>query len=250
MNLLFEHRSKYPSLKDLFFRRTPLFAGLFLFISAVSAIAQVAYTTDAVSLTRYAAVPGQMALLGGNAAAGWEGWAYPLQVFRGLKPSFRFVGASSAIASSPLLRRIEYTPTTVVRTYVGADFTVLETLFVPKDQPGAILTYTVDSKRPIQIEISFVPVLDLMWPVSTGGQEIHWLSDTNAYLMDEPTQRFHALFGSPDAVLHDDLINTNAPLTSEHTLSMTLRSAKTVHVVMAADIRSANQTHEDRKSVV
>lgn len=244
MNLLFEHRSKYPSLKHQLFRRTPLFAGLVLFFSAVTVIAQAAYTTDAVSLTRYAAVPGQMALLGGNAAAGLEGWAYPLQVFRGLKPSFRFVGASSAIASSPLLRRLEYTPTTVVRTYVGADFTVRETLFVPKDQPGAILTYTVDSKRPIQVEISFVPVLDLMWPVSTGGQEIHWLSDTNAYLMDEPTQRFHALFGSPDAVLHDDLINTNAPLTSEHTLSMTLRSAKTVHVIMAADIRSAKQTHE------
>jgi glycogen debranching enzyme len=167
-----------------------------------------------------------------------------LQIFRSLQPSFRFAGSSSDIASTPLLRSIEYTPTTVERTYVGADFTVRETLFVPKDLPGAILTYMVDSKRPIQIEMRFVPVLDLMWPVATGGQEIHWLPDTNAYWMDEPTQRFHALIGSPDAVLHDDLINTNSPLTSEHMLRMTLGTAKTVRVVMAADTRGAKETHE------
>jgi glycogen debranching enzyme len=221
-----------------------LSAALLILSSVVPSTAQTAYTTDAVSLTRYAAVHGRMALLGGNVAAGLEGWAYPLQIFRGLKPSFRLAGASSEIASAPLLSRIEYTPTTVERTYVGADFTVRETLFVPKDLPGAILTYTVDSKRPIQIEIHFVPVLDLMWPVATGGQEIHWQPDTNAYLMEEPTQRFHALIGSPDAVLHDDLVNTNAPLTSEHVLSMTLRPAKLVRVVMAADTHGAMQTHD------
>lgn len=222
--------------------RVVLTAGLFLLSSTVFSVAQTAYTTDAVSLTRYVAVHGRMALLGGNAAAGLESWAYPLQIFRGLKPSFRLVGASSDIASAPLLRRIEYTPTTVVRTYVGADFTVRETLFVPKDLPGAVLTYVVDSKRPIQIEVRFVPVLDLMWPVATGGQEIHWLRDTNAYQMDEPTQRFHALIGSPDAVLHDDLVNTNAPLTSEHALRITLRAATTVRVLMAADTHGAKET--------
>lgn len=244
MNRLFRRGSERSSSKGQFLRGAPFVAGFILLVSAAPVTAQAAYTTDAVSLTRYAAVHGHMALLDGNAAAGLEGWAYPLQVFRGLKPSFRFAGASSNIASAPLLRRIEYTPTTVVRTYVGADFTVQETLFVPKDLPGAVLTYTIDSKRPIQIELRFVPVLDLMWPVATGGQEIHWLPDANAYLMDEPTQRFHALLGSPDAVLHDDLINTNAPLTSEHTLRMTLRAAKTVRVVMAADTRGAKETQD------
>lgn len=243
MNLLFMHSRERSVSKCRCHLQVLLSAGLLLLSSTVS-IAQAAYTTDAVSLTRYAAVHGRMALLGGNAAAGLEGWAYPLQIFRGLKPSFRLAGASSDMASAPLLRRVEYTPTTVERTYEGADFTVRETLFVPKSLPGAILTYTIDSNRPLQIEIHFVPVLDLMWPVATGGQEIHWHPETNAYLMDEPTQRFHALIGSPDAVLHDDLVNTNAPLTSEHILSMTLRPAKTVRVVMAADTRGATQTHD------
>jgi glycogen debranching enzyme len=225
-------------------RRTLLLAALLLPIAAAPAIAQSAYTADTRLQTRYAAVHGRMGLLGGNATAGLEGWAYPLQIFRGLRPYFRLAGTSSSIDSAPLLRHIAYTPTTVERTYVGADFTVRETLFVPHNLPGAILTYTVDSKQPIQIEIRFVPVLDLMWPVATGGQEIHWLPDTNAYLLDEPTQRFHALFGSPDAVLHDDLVNTNMPLTSEHVLRMTLRAAKTVHVFMAADTHGAKETRE------
>lgn len=223
--------------------RGSLLAGFFLIFSVAPAIAQVPYTAKTALQTRYAAVHGRMGLLGGNASAGLEGWAYPLQIFRGLQPSFRFVGTSSDIASAPLLRSIKYTPTTVERTYVGADFTVRETLFVPQNLPGAVLTYEVDSKRPIQIKICFVPVLDLMWPVATGGQEIHWLPDTNAYLMEEPTQRFHALLGSPDTELHDDLINTDMPLTSEHVLRMTLRAAKTVHIFMAADTHGLKETH-------
>lgn len=234
--------------EPLFGMRWPLRQTLLLLALLLSAAApmraQSAYTADTLLQTRYAAVHGRMGLLGGNAAAGLEGWAYPLQVFRGLRPYFRLAGASSSIDAAPLLRHIEYTPTTIERIYVGADFTVRETLFVPHNLPGAVLTYTVDSKQPVQIEIRFVPVLDLMWPVGTGGQEIHWLSDMSAYMLDEPTQRFHALFGSPDAVLHDDLVNTNMPLTSEHLLRMTLRAAKTVHVFMAADTHGASETRE------
>ncbi len=238
------HRGERLLRKGWFIRQVSLLAGFFLVVSAARVIAQETYTADTALQTRYAAVHGRVGFLGGNATAGLEGWVYPLQIFRGLQLSFHFVGASSEIASAPLLRHIEYTPTTIERTYAGADFTVRETLFVPQNLPGAILTYVVDSKRPIQIAIRFVPVLDMMWPVATGGQEIHWLPDTNAYLLDEPTQRFHALLGSPDTVLHDDLINTNMPLTSEHVLRMTLGAAKTVHVFMAADTHGAKETHD------
>jgi glycogen debranching enzyme len=223
-------------------RQTPPFVCLLLLVSAATAIAQTSYQADTSLPLRYAAVHGRAALFGGNATAGLEGWAYPLQIFRGLQSSFRLAGASSDIASAPLLRRIEYTATSVERTYVGSDFTVREKLFVPHDLPGAILTYEVDSKQPLQIEIRFVPVLDLMWPVATGGQEIHWHPDANAYLLDEPTQRFHAMLGSPDTVLHDELLNTNAPQTTEHTLRMTLRAANTVHVFIAADTHGVEET--------
>jgi hypothetical protein len=45
---------------------------------------------------------------------------------------------------------------------LGPDFSVRETLLVPLEEPGAILTYQIESTRPIVIEIHETPVLDLM----------------------------------------------------------------------------------------
>lgn len=244
------HGSKCLSFRQSLLLRAQRFVGLLLLACTASAMAQAPYSAETSLSTRYAAVHGRSALLGGNASAGLEGWAYPLQIFNGLKPFFLVSGTATPIPSAPLLRRIEYTTTSVERTYVGPNFTVHERLFVPLDLPGAILTYTIDSNRPLQIEISFTPVLDLMWPVATGGQEIHWQPNLNAYLLDEPTRRFHALFGSPDAVLHDDLVNTDTPLSTDHTLRMTLRAAKTVHVFMAADTHGADATRSLYKKLL
>ncbi len=200
--------------------------------------AQPAYTTDAAYATRFAAVHGRTALLAGNAAAGLEAWAYPLQLVSGYKPEFRYAGAATGVPSMPLLRRIVYTPEAVERTYIGPDFVVHERLFVPRDLPGVRITYTVEGPRPIEILVRFKPVLDLMWPVAIGGQQVLWLPEEKAWRLDEPTRRFVALVGSPDAVLHDDLPNTNAPLTNNPQLTLTLRSVangEAVSVVMACD---------------
>ena len=57
-----------------------------------------------------------------------------------------------------------------------------------------------------------------MWPVGFGGQELSWNPDENAYEDARTYGRFHAVFGGPDIVAHDDLLNTNAPFESEHQL--------------------------------
>lgn len=169
--------------------------------------AQTPYIANPTSTLRYAAAHGERALLGGNAAAGLEAWVYPLQILRGLKPSFVEAGAVSAVPGDRILRSIEYTPTTIVRTFASSDFTVHETLFVPPELPGALISYEIESKHPVAVQLSFVPVMNLMWPVGFGGQELSWKPDENAYEMHEPTNRFHAVFGGPDIVEHDDLVN-------------------------------------------
>ena len=63
MGQLFRRRGKYAWSERRFRGRTPIFAGALLLVSAVPAIAQMPYTTDAVSPTRYAAVHGRNALL-------------------------------------------------------------------------------------------------------------------------------------------------------------------------------------------
>lgn len=202
--------------------------------------AQAPYTADPASTLRYAAEHGQRALLGGNAAAGLEAWVYPLQILRGMKPSFVAEGGVSPVPGDRILGSIEYTPTTIVRTFVSSGFSVRETLFVPADLGGAELSYDIDSSHPVAIQLSFVPVLDLMWPVGIGGQEISWHADENAYEMQEPTHRFHAIFGSPGIVAHDDLVNTDAPLDSEHRLDVTLRAGKRAQFIIAGSTTSAD----------
>ena len=95
----------------------------------------------------------------------------------------------------------------MTRIYAGSDFIIRERLFVPLDEPGAIIAYETESTRPVDIETRFSPVLDLMWPASMGGQEILWISVASAYLLSEPTHRFAASIGSPDIVAHDETQN-------------------------------------------
>ncbi len=218
--------------------RVAVLSCLLAFALAPISYGQTAYATEAAYATRFAAVHGRTALLAGNAAAGLEAWAYPLQLVSGYKPEFRYAGATTAMPSMPLLRRIVYTPEAVERTYVGPDFVVHERLFVPRELPGIRITYTVEGPRAIEVLVRFKPVLDLMWPIAIGGQQVLWLPEEKAYRLDEPTHRFVALVGSPDAVLHDDLPNTNAPLTNDPQLTLTLQpvtGGKAVRVVMACD---------------
>ena len=207
-------------------------------LSVLPACAQAPYVANPTSPLRFAAAHGERALLGGNAAAGLEAWAYPLQILRGLKSSFVQAGSVHAVPGEQILRSIEYTPTTIIRTFAAEKFTVRETLFVPRNVAGAVLSYEIESKQPVAVELSFVPVMDLMWPVGVGGQEIQWKADENAYEMREPTNRFHAVFGAPDVVQHDDLINTNMPLESEHHVRVLLRAGRSAQFVIAGSTTS------------
>ncbi len=201
----------------------------------VSASGQQIRSTEAVYQTRYLAAHGRRALLGGNAAAGLEAWVYPLEIVRGLEPSFRVGTAAEAQSGKALLREMIYSPTYVERVYRAASFTVRERLFVPRDLPGAVLTYTVESTEPVAVEVRFTPVFDLMWPVGMGGQEVHWQSAESAYRMDEPTGRFFAMVGSPDAQAQDDLINTHAPLSADPRLTLVLTAAPRARLLLASD---------------
>jgi glycogen debranching enzyme len=200
--------------------------------------AQAPYIANPASTLRYAAEHGERALVGGNAAAGLEVWVYPLQILRGLKPSFVEAGNVRAVSGDRILRSIEYTPTTIVRTFAASDFTVHESLFVPRELGGCVISYEIDSRHPVAVQLSFVPVLDLMWPVGIGGQELRWKPEENVYEAYEPSGRFHAMFGGPDIVAHDDLVNTNAPLESEHQLRVMLRAGHVARFVISGSTTS------------
>ena len=167
-------------------------------------------STTAVEPVRFVAAHGRRALVMGYGGpdAGLEIWAYPLQLVRNYRVSFLVPGTTGALDGASLLRRIEYRPSEIIRTYIGPNFLVREHLFVPLDRPAAILTYEVEGRAAPDIRISFLPVMNLMWPGALGGQDVRWSGSLPGYLLSEQSAHFSAEVASPDVVAHSDVGNS------------------------------------------
>ncbi|HET6220366.1 MAG TPA: hypothetical protein VFE27_25275, partial [Acidobacteriaceae bacterium] len=200
-----------------------LVASALLIISSVAS-AQLSFQTDSVAPERFIAAHGRKAIVMGYAASGLELWAYPLQLISGYQLGFRPTGDTTEINASTLLRRVTYEPEAITRTYIGPDFIVREKLFVPLDDAAVFLTYSVESRHSIDIVIHFTPVLDLMWPASVGGQNIHWDAASSAYVLAEPTHKYSAVIGSPATIAHDQVLNSAQPGTLGRRLAFAVRT--------------------------
>ena len=143
----------------------------------------------------------------GYPETGLEVWAYPFQILSNYRIGFLSQGATSESDGRRLLRRVIYRPESVTRVYIGPDFIVRETLFTPLEEAGAILRYEVEGK-PVDIEVHFTPVLNLMWPGAIGGQFAQWNPELPGYVLSEPTHQFSASIASSEIVTHDTTVNS------------------------------------------
>jgi glycogen debranching enzyme len=178
----------------------------------------------------------------GHASSGLELWAYPLQLVSGYELGFRAAGETTELNASALLRRVTYEPEAITRTYLGPDFIVRERLFVPLNDAAVFLTYTVESRRSIDIVIHFTPVLDLMWPASIGGQNAHWDSDVSAFLLADGLGKYSAMIGSAEVVSHDRTANSAQPGTGGKRLALAVRasSGHSATVIVARNDESSS----------
>lgn len=174
---------------------------------------------------RFVVVPGERAFVGGYSTPGLEVWTYPLQLVHGYWVSFRVEGDTSEIDGRSVLRSIEHTPVAATRVYAGPHFTVRERIFVPVGQPAAIISYDVDSRRPMLITVHFTPSLNLMWPGAVGGQEMHWDVTRSAYTLDEPSRRFRGAIVSRQVVVHEQIQNNRRDALFERSITFTMRAA-------------------------
>lgn len=180
-------------------------------------------TTDAVAPQRFVAAHGERAVMMGYPGQGLEMWAYPVQVFSGYRIDIKAEGAARTTPGELLLRRIEVAPQQTTRIYVGANFVVRERIFVPLDRPGAIVSYTVEGRQPVEITVTFTPVLDLMWPAAVGGQSAEWSDALGGYVLSEPLHRFGAVIVSPNTIAHDS--TENSAVRAQAGLGFTIRPA-------------------------
>ena len=199
--------------------------GLILVLFAGASQAQPSFDTDSVAPRRFIAVHGRKALIMGYASSGLELWAYPLQLISSYELGFRAEGETTELSASALLRRVTYEPEAITRTYLGPDFIVRERLFVPLNDAAVFLTYTVESRRSIDIVVHFTPVLDLMWPASIGGQNAHWDQAVSAFLLADGLGKYSALIGSAEVVSHDRTANSAQPGTGNKRLAFAVRAS-------------------------
>jgi glycogen debranching enzyme len=215
-------------------------------------LSNLAWSTDVTGPRRFVSVHGRRAAVFGysqDASPGYpeeglEIWAYPVQILSSYRVAFRQAGQASTIDGQTILRRILYSPEAVTRIYVGPDFVIRERIFVPLDEPGAIIAYEVDGEQAVDIEVRFTPVLDLMWPASIGGQETKWDSAASSYLITELTHRYTASVGSPDVVSHDDTGNISKQVHRGAGLAFTIRPESGGHKVGRVFIAGAGRGQE------
>jgi glycogen debranching enzyme len=181
-----------------------------------------ALETQAVVSRHFIAAHGTRSIIQGYAGGTLEVWAYPFQILSGYQVAFRAPDGTTAVDGKDILSRIVYDPDSVTRVYIGPNFIVHEKLFVSFNQPGAILTYTIEGNKSIQIDVHASPIMNLMWPAGVGGQSVEWNSSLSAYVLAEPLHGYTATVGSPDLVAHDAPTNSTTRSTGETGIGFTL----------------------------
>jgi len=138
----------------------------------------------------------KFALLGNE--AGWfEGWAWPLKLFRDLRLSFFVAESTTPIDAADIVQRIEVGPAATTITYVYQSFTVQAHVVTAIDEPGAVILLDVDATHPMSIVVGFIPTMQPMWPAGLGGQYARWYEEEQAYLISEASRLNHGYVGSP-----------------------------------------------------
>src|SRR5512146_3317010 len=176
--------------------------------------------------------PGERAVLQGYAPMSLEAWIYPFQIVRDYR--LALLGADGRTTPiSALALRTAVHPDSIDRIYTGQGITLTEHWFVPHDRAGIVVSYRLRGTQGLTLQVSFRPVLNLMWPGAIGGQSAAWNGKLHAFVISEPTGRYRAYVGSPQA-------HRRGSATAAGPLAFTLRltpARPRAEVVMSLSLR-------------
>ncbi|MCZ2149119.1 MAG: hypothetical protein LC126_15265 [Bryobacterales bacterium] len=144
-----------------------------------------------------------------------EGWVYPIKIFHDFNLVFQSDDDPRMFPGEEIVRAVRVRPEMVQLRYAAERFSVLETLFTPRNQPGFVILLEVESAAPLRIYARFRPDLNLMWPAAAGGQTAGWDPKRKWLRITEPSGRLSALVGSPAAV-SSSAVGYHAYLTGQH----------------------------------
>ena len=182
---------------------------------------------------------GKKAGIFGNESGRVEAWVYPLKVLRDFHLTIHHDG--KAIPAQTLVRTIEARPESTTLVYAGDTFSIREKFLVPVDEPGAVITFEVETEEPLEIEVTLHRDFQLEWPAAIGGTYANWDAKLNAFTFGEESRKFAAVVGSPTA--HDAHLEYEANYSSAHEdsfrLGATQKGRETKVVAIAGSIHGA-----------
>jgi glycogen debranching enzyme len=148
----------------------------------------------------YLADEGRRAALFGTETGAFEAWVWPVKLVRDLDLAFKIPEYDEPIAAATVARRVEARPEGATIVYSHSTFTVRQHVFVPLDEPGALMLLEVETVRPLEVQVRMHADFDLAWPGSFGGGYITWVGGEKRFLLSQGGVRlYNAYIGSPFA---------------------------------------------------
>ena len=182
-------------------------------------------------------IVGQKAGLFGNETGDFEAWVYPLKILR--KFHLNFLTDGRVLPAETLARTLVVRPESATIVYAGDTFSVRETMFVPVEESGAIVTFDVETLQPLEIEAGFERDFKLMWPAAIGGTYVNWDANLKAFYFGEEQKTFAAFVGSPTAADYREEYVTNYSSSNESSLRLgvTNKGRETKVIAIAGSVQ-------------
>jgi glycogen debranching enzyme len=222
-----------------------LFLCFFLFLNGVATQAQTAAPTLTLSRPvrawEFMPAVGQKAALLGHENGTVEAWVYPMKLFRDF--SLVFHVGDREIPAASLVRTIEVHPEAVTLVYSGDTFSVRETFFAPRDEPGAVIAIEITTFETIEVEARFHRDFQLMWPASTGGTYANWEEKLHAFTFGEEQKKWFGMVGSATATGSASEFDTNyySDTFDSFRLGPTTKGSDRKLIVMAGSVVSRQE---------
>src|SRR6266496_4100036 len=192
---------------------------------------------------------GTRAGLFGNESGNLEAWVYPLKIFRNFH--VRFLTDGRTVPAETLVRTVSVRPESSTIIYGGDTFSVKETLFVPVHDPGAMITFEIETAHPLEIEVAFERDFQLEWPAALGGTYLNWEPALHAFSFGDEQRKYAALVGSPGAVVSEQEYQTNYSASPESALRLgvTNKGTETKIIAIAASVNGRAEAESTYKNL-
>ncbi len=195
-------------------------------------------------------VVGRKAGLFGNETGDFEAWVYPLKILR--KFHLNFLTEGRVLPAETLARTLVVRPESATIVYTGDTFSVRETMFVPVEESGAIVTFDVETVQPLEIEAAFERDFKPMWPAAIGGTYLNWDANLRAFYLGEEQKKFAAIVGSPTAADYREEYVTNYSSSSESSLRLgvTNKGRETKVIAIAGSVQGKADAEKTYRHLV